>query len=102
MARSIFGWSYPPGCSGLPWDEEGPCEVCGNVVDNCICPECPECGSYGDPNCYPSHGLHRSFEQKWNWACVNQQWEIEAFAEREGERAMYEEWRKETEDGTSV
>ena len=23
----IFGWSYPPGCGGLPWDDDQPCEV---------------------------------------------------------------------------
>lgn len=28
------------------------CEVCAHSVDDCICPECPECGQVGDPNCY--------------------------------------------------
>ncbi len=31
MSRSIFGWSYPPGCSGPPDDSIPPC-----------CEECPE------------------------------------------------------------
>lgn len=49
----IFGWSYPPGCNSVPGDEpEGPCEVCGQDIDNCICPVCPMCGVYGDPHCY--------------------------------------------------
>jgi hypothetical protein len=59
---SIFGWSYPPGCSGPP-DDEYPCEVCGKHVDACICPECPECGCHGDKKCYNEHGLIMSQEQ---------------------------------------
>lgn len=59
----IFGWSYPPGCSGPPDDYEGPCDVCGNLVDNCVCPECPVCGDYGNPDCYEKHGLIPSLEQ---------------------------------------
>lgn len=38
-------WNDPP-------DEEMPCEVCGEWVDNCICPECPRCTLQGDPGCY--------------------------------------------------
>jgi hypothetical protein len=60
---SIFGWSYPPGAASDPYapynQEEGPCDVCGNFVDDCICPECPECGSHGDEWCYERHGLVR-------------------------------------------
>jgi len=63
MSHSPFGWSYPPGCSGPPDDNEGPCDVCGNPIDHCICPECPICGSQGDPQCYVNHGLIRSPEQ---------------------------------------
>lgn len=63
MSRLIFGWSYPPGCSGPPEDYQGPCEVCGKDTDNCICPECPTCQSYGDPACYEKHGLVRTQEQ---------------------------------------
>ena len=67
---SIFGWSYPPGCSGPPDDYEGPCEVCGNTVDRCTCPECPVCGCCGDPSCYvdgskdAGHWLVMSPEQR--------------------------------------
>lgn len=36
-----------------PYDEDYPCDVCGGWPDSsCICPECPECGSIGDPWCY--------------------------------------------------
>ncbi len=56
--RSVFGWSYPPGCSGPPDDgPDGPCEVCGEPVLKCKCPECPVCGNWGDPKCYQDHGL---------------------------------------------
>jgi hypothetical protein len=53
---SIFGWSYPPGAANdpnAPWNQgDGPCDVCGEPVDACICPECPVCGAQGDPACY--------------------------------------------------
>lgn len=58
-----FGWSYPPGCSGTPFDEPTYCEVCGCDTDDCVCPECPECGAVGDPRCYTEHGLVMSPEQ---------------------------------------
>lgn len=70
MSRHPFGWSYPPGAAGdpnAPWNqEEGPCDVCGQNLDACICPECPSCTSVGDPQCYDgpnAHGLVRSFAQ---------------------------------------
>lgn len=42
MTRAgIFGWSYPPGCSGPPDDgPEPPCQMCGEYEDKCKCPEC--------------------------------------------------------------
>ena len=61
----IFGWSYPPGCSGPP-DDEFPCEVCGKMADDCICPECPVCGEKGSYTCYTANsecGLVRTQEQ---------------------------------------
>jgi hypothetical protein len=53
----LFGWSYPPD------DSDEICDVCGSYIDDCFCPECQKCGSYGDPKCYESHGLTRSVEQ---------------------------------------
>jgi len=53
-----FGWSYPAGCSGTPYDDDPQCEVCGGWPDHpdqdsaCTCPECLVCGEFGDPNCY--------------------------------------------------
>lgn len=62
----IFGWSYPPGCSGPPYDDR-PCEVCfldpgSTGPHGCICPECEVCGETGNPDCYATsnqvnHGL---------------------------------------------
>jgi hypothetical protein len=47
-------WGDPP---------EYPCEVCGRPSQDCLCPECPACGTVGDPACYEHHGLVRSEEQ---------------------------------------
>lgn len=107
--RSIFGWSYPPGCSGPPDYDDYPCEICGELPDNCICPECPVCGAVGDPQCYKvrpkgyshlgdHHGLVRSEVQKFNLECNEREWEEAAKAERAHEDAMYEEWLKDQED----
>lgn len=63
MGRSIFGWSYPPGCSGPPDPADQICELCGKFVDDCVCPECPVCEAFGDPVCYEKHGLIRTEEQ---------------------------------------
>ena len=68
MSRSPFGWSYPPGCSGPPEYPED-CTVCGAAsIDSCVCPECPECGTHGDPQCYDpadagGHGMTLTAEQ---------------------------------------
>ena len=49
------------------FDEIFPCEVCGKLVDDCICPECKVCGTQGDPACYDltreGHGMVRNGEQ---------------------------------------
>jgi len=39
------------------FDYDPPCEICGKFPEDCICPECPVCGNYGDPKCYQEHGL---------------------------------------------
>lgn len=73
----IFGWSYPPGCNGTPYDENHPCDVCGNIEDDCICPECPVCGDFGNSACYIEHGMKRSDEQKFSLVVNERQWEQE-------------------------
>lgn len=94
MIMSIFGWDYPPGCSSVPGDEEFPCSVCGQWMDDCICPECPVCGEIGNPDCYGDpvhdpaapvpipcrlhHGLHRTREQYASMTAKQAQWAQEA------------------------
>ena len=34
-----------------------PCKVCFQSLSSCICPECPQCGETGNPNCYKNHVL---------------------------------------------
>lgn len=89
MSRSIFGWSLPPGVTSRMIDEaygtETPCDVCGGWPDPgpgataCICPECPVCGSFGDPKCYRDehevrHGLYRTKEQTDQLAREQEKW----------------------------
>ena len=103
MGRSIFGWDYPPGAANdprAPWNQEdGPCAVCGNDVDDCICPECPECGSHGDPDCYEKHGLTRSDAQIKSLAEREEQWAedsaAQAAADEQMEREQQEYWAEE-------
>ena len=75
IAMGIFGWSLPAGCGTLPGEEdEGPCLVCGNHIDDCICPECQECGDVGNPSCYSLHGLVRTSEQVASLAAAEERW----------------------------
>jgi hypothetical protein len=62
----IFGWSYPPGCSGTPYDEPDFCDVCGGNLDadECLCEECPVCEEVGRPECYTEHGMTLTDEVK--------------------------------------
>ena len=86
-----FGWSYPPGAAGdpnAPWNQvEGPCEVCGKCVDECICPECPVCGEQGNGYCYRDHGIEKSDEQIDSLRKAEAQWE----ADNAAKNAYYEE-----------
>ena len=68
---SIFGYSYPPGCNGTPYDDDYQCEVCGGFDtingkgnNQCVCQECPVCGEVGNPDCYEEHGIELTEEQK--------------------------------------
>lgn len=59
--------NLPPGCTNRMIDEQAgvdlQCEVCGKFVDDCICPECPICGTFGLRECYTQHGLKLSVQQ---------------------------------------
>jgi len=63
----MTGWNMPPGCNYRDIDAalglDQPCEVCGKLEEDCICPECPVCHAHGDPKCYEHHGLVRTEEQ---------------------------------------
>lgn len=84
----VFGWSYPPGCSG-PDTGDTICAVCGRdqELDQCICPECTECGTKGDPDCYAHHGMIRNQEQIESRAKVEAQWAADAESEFKAEQA---------------
>lgn len=68
-------FNMPPGCSprDIPGnDADESCAVCCQFIDDCKCPECPTCGSVGDPRCYEdiepdelikSHGMRLSLHQ---------------------------------------
>lgn len=98
----IFGWSYPAGCSGPP-DDEAPCSMCGKWADDCICPECPECHTHGDPKCYvqsesdTAHGLLPNAEQIASLAEAHAQWAADnaaadqAYLEQAQEKWTYDE-----------
>ena len=43
-----------------PPDYDASCEVCGRNADVCNCPECPDCGEYGNPKCFIEHELKNS------------------------------------------
>jgi hypothetical protein len=93
----IFGWSYPPGAANdpnAPWNQvEGPCDVCGKSVDDCICPECPVCHSNGDPDCYVKHGLEKSDEQVESLAKALAEQEAANAAEDEKYEALYRDYK---------
>jgi hypothetical protein len=94
----IFGWSLPPGCTHAQieaaFGAEGPCEVCGHFVDDCVCQECGTCGAQGDPGCYEKHGLVRTQAQIDGHAAREAELDRQ---EREGEatsRAEAEYWSR--------
>lgn len=90
----MTGWNLPPGCSSRDieraFGEESPCDVCGQWSENCVCPECPECHTSGDPYCYEHHGLVRTFEQTWLHARIEQAQIEEARAEDTWYDALWE------------
>lgn len=94
MSKSIFGWSYPPGVTGREPEitgDWGPCEVCCQDIDDCVCPECPICGRQGDPACYVDHGLRRTEDQKFLKEITERSWEEDARIQYEYEKRYFEE-----------
>lgn len=43
----------PP--TSLPDPPEPSCEICRRSVEQCLCSECPVCGTAGDPKCATEH-----------------------------------------------
>ena len=118
----MTGWNMPPGCSRVPGDEpEPPCEVCGRPSEDCICPECPVCGSQGDPGCYEDmprptdklrraprsrpvhapHGLHCTLQQKIGQSRLR----IAALEDLLADETMHLQWlesQREVDDGFAL
>jgi len=91
----LFGWDLPPGVTMRDIDPpELPCEICGEFVDNCICPECSVCGGVGDPLCYEKHGLVRSKQQIENLTKREAEWAAEAREEEKYWDARFREWKE--------
>lgn len=82
-----------------PYDEpDYPCEICGEIIDNCICDECPICGDYGNPTCYRDHGMKRTELQRFYLECNEREWakeielENEYFNQLDEESKLAESW----------
>lgn len=63
--------NLPPGVTLNDIDRhfgEQPCAVCAGMYDMCVCPECPQCKTYGDPACYKKKHLELNQDQKINLA----------------------------------
>ena len=92
MTMGKFGWSYPPGCSGTPFDEEEWCACCGQGEFSCICPECPVCYEAGNPACYDpeTHNLvySQAQEESYDAACAQTE------ADNAADAAFWEEWER--------
>lgn len=62
--------NLPPGVTSsdiAAMSEEGPCEVCGQAVEHCLCEPCPVCNTLGDPDCYESLGMRLRIVQRLGW-----------------------------------
>lgn len=85
MSRNIFGWSYPPGCSGPPEDDTT-CPACGLDSElaedkgGCSCSPCAVCGEPGCITHMESRAIRREIERL----------EIVLFNLREEEKKRYE------------
>lgn len=90
LRRPNFDSYYDP-----PNHDDFPCDVCGKRADDCICPECPVCGEYGDMRCYIgglfNHGLIRTLEQESSFAAFCKSCDDEALAEAEEEAKRKED-----------
>lgn len=98
---SKFGYWYPPGAANdpnAPYNQDDPpCDICGQEIENCICPECSVCGQIGERQCYgelpgaETHGLVRSGWQLALKEAAEADWEAEARAEAQAEAEYLEQ-----------
>jgi len=88
---NVFGWHYPPGCSGPPDIYDMPCALCLESEDRCCCPECPECQAVGDYNCYENHGMRLSLKQHQTMQRVRAELKAEHRQERIVTQHMYDD-----------
>lgn len=82
-------------------DDEGPCDVCGQQVDMCLCPPCPVCGQYGNPVCYDDHGLIRTQEQVNAKQAAIEFIDLQSAAEFKQLMADYDQWMKDISSDTT-
>lgn len=71
--------------------QEGPCNVCCQPTDHCICPPCPICHSVGDPRCYGevprAHGLLPDKRQQISRALAVAYKQLERFEHEDARQA---------------
>lgn len=67
--------------------DEGPCDVCGKPLDDCICHECPVCQDVGNPDCYGKTGcaIEKTPAQLASYAEAEKAWEEAAKAQARSE-----------------
>lgn len=78
---------------------EGPCDICGHGVDDCVCPVCAECEAQGDRKCYREHGLMVTAEQVQAWHDMQVALREEQLADAKMEASMFMSEREEHFDG---
>jgi hypothetical protein len=99
-----MGWNLPDGCGRLPGEEpDPPCFSCGRM-DECICPECENCGAHGctehmplEEICYRLRGMERELARR-GFADVASAW-----ASMDDSEGLYQDWleqQKENNNGT--
>ena len=101
----MTGFNLPPGCSvrDIPGNQPTHCDVCGQLDDACVCPECPTCSANGDPDCYREecdggHGLRLNKQQ----IKGRTEDKIEQLEKQINDQRMYLEWLEDKPDDYSI
>lgn len=64
--EKVMASNLPPGVTDAMIEAQfadRPCDVCGVLPDDCVCPKCPTCSEQGNLACYSEHGLTMSHAQ---------------------------------------